>query len=96
MVGRIQFLLGMLFALLMIGCAGFAYRYYGMSGVFYQNGVLLGPKPSDDLPFERCAPTATSRNPCVVMFANEFFSLKTDYETTKRRLSECESARRGD
>ena len=85
-----KFFLGFVSALLFIGCAGFSVKYYGLSEVVFEHGKLLGPKPNDDLPFSRCAPNAQSKNPCVIMFAQDFFSLKADYESTKMRLKECE------
>lgn len=75
---------------MIVGCAGFSYRYYGISEVDYDHGILLGPKPVDDLPFSKCAPNTESKNPCVVMFAKEFFAFKQDYEDVKMRLKECE------
>ena len=85
------FWLGVLCAVMLLGCAGISFRYYGLSQVIYEHGKLLGPKPKDDLPFSKCQPNAQSKNPCVVMFAPEFFSLKKDYEDTKQKLKECEA-----
>lgn len=85
-----SFLFGFLSCLFLLGCAGFSYRYYGLSGVSYESGILLGPKPKDDIPFSACAPNPENKNPCVVMFAKEFFALKLDYEDTKQKLKECQ------
>jgi hypothetical protein len=85
-----KFSLGFVSCLLLFGCAGFTFRYYGLSGVSYSEGVLLGPKAKDDLPFSACAPNGESKNPCVVMFAKEFFALKLDYEDAKQKLKECQ------
>lgn len=82
--------LGMIFGLSLMGCAGLTFKYYGLSGVIYDHGMLLGPKPQDDLPFSKCAPSASSKNPCVVMFATDFFALKQDYEDTQQKLKDCE------
>jgi len=91
-IDRGSFLMGgLFFLLLVVGCAGFSHRYFGLMGVFYDQGTLLGPKPKDDLPFKACAPNEDSKNPCVVMFARDFFALKADYESTKQRLKECEA-----
>lgn len=79
--------------LLVAGCAGFSYKYYGLDDADYTRGTLRGPKPENDLKFERCAPTAASKHPCVVLFATEFFKFKADYEDTKMRLIECERGR---
>lgn len=85
-----HFLLGFAACLLLVGCAGFAYHYYGLEGVTYTNGKLLGPKPQDDLPFSNCEPTAQDKHPCVVMFAKDFFAFKLDYEDTQQKLKECQ------
>lgn len=81
-----------LFALAMVGCAGFSYRYYGLQGVRYDEGKLLGPKEdgSTDLEFSMCAPSAQVKHPCVVMFAVEFQRFKLDYEDTKQKLEACQ------
>jgi hypothetical protein len=88
---RRSFLFGFLSALILIaGCAGFTYHYYGLSEVDYDHGMLLGPKAKDDLPFSKCAPNAQSKNPCVVMFTKDFYALRLDYEDLKNRLVACE------
>jgi hypothetical protein len=74
-----------------MSCASFAFKYYGLAGIRYEDGTLLGPKPENDLPFSSCAPTSQVKNPCVVMFAAEFFKMKTDYEDTKQRLKDLEA-----
>jgi len=89
-IGRQGLLVGFLFSVLLSACAGFSYRFYGLDRVDYEQGTLTGPKPKNDLPFSSCAPNAQFKNPCVVMFAPEFFNLKADYEDTKIRLTECE------
>lgn len=83
----------MLLAVL-IGCAAFNYRYYGLGQVVYEHGMLLGPKPKDDLPFSQCAPNATTQHPCVVLFTKDFFAFKQDYEDLQIRLSDCEKAKK--
>lgn len=87
------FLGGFCFCLLMVGCAGFSYKYYGIDGVDYSKGMLLGDVPENDLPFNVCEPNATVKHPCVVLKADEFFKLKEDYEQTKQRLKDCEGAK---
>lgn len=83
----------LILGILVTGCAGFSYRYYGLDDADYSRGTLRGPKPEQDLKFERCAPSQASKHPCVVMFATEFFRFKQDYEDTKQRLIECERDR---
>jgi hypothetical protein len=92
MVKKRSFVVGFFSAIFLMSCAGMTVKYYGMAGVIYEHGKLLGPKDKDDLPFSKCAPTATSKNPCVVMFATDFHKLKQDYQDTKMRLIECEKS----
>ena len=87
MVNRIS---PLILFLLLLGCAGFSYRYYGLSEVDYSHGVLLGPKEKDDLPFSKCAPNGESKHPCVVMLTKDFFAFKLDYEDVSSRLIDCE------
>lgn len=86
---RITFALNLL---LLLGCAGlgFSYRYYGLAEVSYVEGKLLGPTEKDDLPFSKCAPSESVKNPCVVLFAKDFFALKLEYEAMQQRLVSCE------
>lgn len=86
-----NYLLGFLSCALLCGCAGFAYKSYGLDGVNYSNGKLLAISPKDDRPFMDCAPTAAVKHPCMVMFAKEFYALKTDFEDTQNRLKKCEA-----
>lgn len=85
-----QFAFGFIASFLIMGCAGAGFRYYGLSGVNYNEGILMGPKEKDDLPFSRCAPIGNEAYPCVVMFAKEFFALKQDYLDTQQKLKECQ------
>lgn len=84
------FLVGLTCGVLLWGCASFAFKYYGLEGVTYSDGKLLGPKPENDLPFSRCEPTPKERHPCVVLFTPEFKAFKTDYESCKTQLSDCQ------
>lgn len=86
-----QFLAGSLFSLLLLSCGGASFHYYGLRGVQYEQGTLLGPKEGDDIPFSRCQPTEQVRNPCIVMFAVDFYALKQDYQDTKSKLKACEA-----
>lgn len=82
-----SFISGYLICMLMVGCAGVSFRYYGLKDASYTYGTLLGPKDTDDLAFSKCAPTQDLKNPCVVMFASEFFELKRDYERLKLKVA---------
>ncbi len=81
-----------LIAFLFAACAsaGYAYRYYGLEQVNYTEGKLLGPEPKLDLPFSACAPDDGMKHKCIVMFADELFRAKQDFEDTKQKLKECE------
>lgn len=82
---------GILCGLLLAGCAGFAYRYYGMDGVIYEQGKLLGPEPKYDRPFSDCQPDSQyKKGKCVIMLYPDFKSFKTDYEDCKMRLDSCQ------
>lgn len=82
--------IGLLLGICLVGCAGFSYRYYGISDVDYSRGYLLGNNSSADLPFNMCAPSEQIKHPCIVLKADEFFKMKQDLEDTKQRLKECE------
>lgn len=77
----------------MAGCVGFSYKYYGMYGIDYSKGTLLGEKPEDDLAFSKCEPSSTSKYPCVIMFAPEFMKMKQDYLDTQKKLELCEKGK---
>lgn len=79
---------------MLTSCSSFAYKYYGLSGADFSRGTLLGDKPENDLPFGRCEPNSTLKNPCVVLFAEEFFKLKLDFTDTQNKLKACEASKR--
>lgn len=89
-MGLRPILFGIVLGVLLMGCAGFGYRYYGLEGVRYSDGKLLGEEEKDDLPFEYCQPTAGNARPCVVMFTDEFFRLKQDLLDTRSKLKDCQ------
>jgi hypothetical protein len=98
-----NFLAGFACCALLFGCAGFSFKYYGLDGVVYMNGKLLGPKPEDDLPFTVCEPRPNAQHPCVVMMTSDFFKYKLEFEDTQnrlkeaeKRLAECQGGRSGD
>jgi hypothetical protein len=81
---------GVVLGILLVGCAGlaFPYRHYGMDLPEYE-GTLLGPSPKFDLPFSLCKPDDVVKGKCVIMFAEEFYKLKTEYKDMARRLRAC-------
>ena len=84
------FSVGLLAGILLCGCAGFAFKYYGMEGMRFEEGKLLGPEPKYDRPFSDCEPTDAVKHPCTVMFTSEVKAWKTDYEDCKTQLSDCQ------
>lgn len=88
---RGSFVTGFIIAILCMGCAGFSYKYYGMNGMDYSKGKLLGPDEKQDLDFYVCAPSPAVKNPCVIMKATEFFKMKQEHEDMRERLKTCES-----
>lgn len=76
---------------ILVGCAGFSFKNYGLDLPDYSQGKLLGPTEADDLPITVCKPDELVKGKCVVMLATDFFRLKQDYEETKQRLKECQS-----
>lgn len=87
-----RLILVLAFGFILVGCAAFSYRYYGLDAVSY-DGKLLGPKPEDDISFMFCKPDETVKGKCVVMKADDFFRMKQDYNETKQRLIECQGGR---
>jgi hypothetical protein len=83
----------LLLGLFITGCAGFAYRNYGMDGVDYSQGTLVGDVSSNDVPFSRCAPGPQIKHPCTVLFSPEFYAMKQELLDTRQKLKECEQAR---
>jgi hypothetical protein len=95
-MGMKGFILGLILGLLIVGCAGavFPYRFYGLQDVDYSKGKLLGDKPENDLLFIACEPSEKSKNPCVVMKAEEFFTLKKDHLDLQEKLIDCQKEMR--
>lgn len=91
MIKRVILVVGIQFAFL--ACAGFSYRYYGLDLPRY-DGMLLGEKPKDDVPFSRCEPDEMDRGKCVVMFVSEFEKMRRDMVETKERLKACEKGKK--
>lgn len=89
---RHSFVSGFMIAIVCMGCAGFSYKYYGMNGMDYSKGKLLGPDEGQDLDFYVCQPTPASKNPCVIMKTTEFFKMKLEHEDMKNKLKECEKS----
>lgn len=84
------FAIGLLFGLILAGCAGFQYRYYALDPASYE-GALRGPEPKDDIPLTECQPDARVRGKCVVMLVDEFTAFRVDYERIKTQLKDCQN-----
>lgn len=85
-----------LLALLLVSCAAFSYRYYGLdveAVTDADKGKLLGPKPEDDLPLTACKATSDNKAPCVVLTTEEFFKLRRDYNDVVEKLKACEAGK---
>ncbi len=78
--GRPLWLIPILF---LNACSTHNYHYYGMEGMDYSKGKMLGPTEADDLPFSACEPSEEDRFVCILMFSKEFFDMK-------ERLEACE------
>lgn len=83
-----SFVLGIFVSITIAACANikFFYKYYVYN---YEEQILQGPKPIDDLPASVCSYT-NDEYQCVVMKVDEFFRLKSDYEKKVLRIQELE------
>lgn len=85
------FSIGFLFGLLLlVSCAAFPYRYYGIQVENWEKGKLLGEEEKDDLPLKVCKPDEASQGKCVVMMVDEFHRLRDKYIELEERLKGCE------
>lgn len=86
MIKNILATLGVLFIL--VGCAAFNYRNYGIALESYE-GTLLGPEPKDDRDFKACAPNEQNKNPCTVLFWDEFMAMKKELLELREKARQC-------
>lgn len=88
-MGLKGFFLGLFVAVTLSACGSvsFLYKFYIYD---YENNILLGPKPSDDLKSEVCSKKEDSKYKCVVMKIDDFYNLKTDYEIQKKKIIKLE------
>jgi hypothetical protein len=80
----------LILGVLVTGCAGLTYKNYGMSGVDYSKGMLLGADAKDDLPFSKCAPGPQVKFPCTIMFAADFYAMKRELLELRTALQTCQ------
>lgn len=92
LIGSSKFLIGLFIGSILFGCAGvtFPYKYYDPEFVSYQ-GTLLGPTEADDIDGSVCAPSPSSKHPCVIMKASDFFAMKLEFQDMQNRLNYCQS-----
>lgn len=86
-----SFFAGFALALVLLACAAspiFPYKFYHLSGNNFA-GTLLGPKESDDVPFESCRPVS-GKQQCVVVFYPELTAMVKDYKQCKSDLIACQ------
>jgi hypothetical protein len=83
--------------------ATLGYKYYGMSGVDYSKGTLVGKTPSDDVSFNYCRPlsiehpnpedpahpTITEQRRCVVLDIDEFSKMANELVVAREKLKAC-------
>jgi len=74
----------------LLSCALAGVKYYGLSGVDFNTGKLMGHKAKDDLPFSVCAPVGNNPYPCVVMMVKDFYDMKREYEDIRQKLIDCQ------
>jgi len=76
----------------LLGCASFAYEYYGIDWAEKtEDVVLFDPNEKlPDIPFTECKPTAIERGKCVVIKRTEFFKIRRDMEAMRARIKELE------
>ena len=87
-----KFINGFLIGLLVVSCASFTYKYYGLNIVdTVEESTLLGPTPAEDLPLIDCKGDSSQKGKCVVMFVDEFERLRTDIIDMEERLKRCEA-----
>lgn len=85
--------LGYALALLtLLACGSVSYKYYGVSipSNCYDQGKLLGPDPSDDIPFSTCKPEPGKPTKCWIMFSDELFAAKKEVMQLRQALKDCQ------
>ena len=86
MVNFKSFALGIIISITIAACANvkFIYKYYVYN---YEQGILQGPNPSDDLPSSICS-YSNNEYQCIAMKIDDFFRMKSDYEKKALRIIE--------
>lgn len=87
---RKGFLVGFVCAIILIGCVSFSYERFGLqlNNTIEDSKLLHHDSSSKDLPLEACR--ATDASQCVVLFGDEFYRLKEDYESCIQKLTDCQ------
>lgn len=80
---------GIFLSFVFVSCVGatFPYKYYAYD---VEHKTLVGANPEDDLSDELCLSKEGSLRPCIVVFTEVFFQMKSDYLKTKDALIRCQ------
>jgi hypothetical protein len=84
---------GFVAGVLLVGCAGLTYQYYGLDlpDGCYKQGKLLAHDPKDDRPFSDCAPDENNKMKCIHMVTSEFQRLRISCDKCFKDLEACQS-----
>lgn len=81
------FIFGVILSFALIACTSFTYDRYGLD--LTKQKLLHYAKPEKDLPLSACD-NGNGIFKCVVMFGDEFYSMKTEYEQCQTKLAACQ------
>ena len=85
---RASFIYGFFLALTIIACSSFGYTRFGYD---YEGQRLLHWQDSaKDLPANSCSRGEDGTFKCIVMFSDDFYKLKEDYQRLVDALEECQ------
>lgn len=80
-------LTGLLLLFGLSACASFSYKFYVLNIMSYDGNIL---RKGETIPFSRCAPNDSDKSPCIVIFREEAYRLKADYESLQIKLDQCQ------
>lgn len=81
------FIFGFCLACTLIACASFKFDRYGLD--LAKQKLLHYESAAKDLPLSTCD-NSDGKFKCVVLFSDEFYRLKNDYEQLVAQLAECQ------
>ena len=79
-----------LLALVLGSCASVGYQHFVLDLPTYEQGILRGPKPKDDLPVSVCTPDQASQSKCIVVLEEVWDTLQRELIEMRERLEACE------